>query len=318
MSSPALEKYAVLAHYITMKSKFLFMFILLFVPALAAAQSERPFAYDVAATSENENQIDITWMLPKGADSTEWQVIVYRTDFPTIGSRVLEDVQPLAVLPWGETSYTDTVYDDKEYFYTIMIRQNQQKEFSLVIPAVNTTALGIRPKKTKKEDSVANQNVALQETPQKRKGELRELPLPYLNLSHNQESSGLISEQTEENAVSLAKSNSDLKKIQPHIFRNEQGKNLYGDHLTLHDIVQNYFAVGKYSETIKQINEFLKLNREQEITARSLFYLGESYFYTGNHSKALESFLAVQKYFPELTARWIQLTLDMYSIPLAN
>ena len=318
MSSIALEKSIILFHYITMKARIFLVSVLIFVCNLFFAESDRPLVYDINATPYSQDQIKISWLLPDyllEKNNSNINIILYRTTQSVFGSDSLKNTEPLAVLPFPTTSYIDTVLEPVDYYYSAMLKIEAQKEYLLVIPSVNTTITGCKPLPKEVKTAEIKTTEQKEETLPQKKGELRELPLPYLSLIQNQDISSVITQETESLAITLAKIKANKEKIKPHIFRNEQTDNLYGEELILKDIIQDYFVKDYYKETILLLNGFLQLNRGKEITERSIFYLGEAYFYTGNYNQALKAFLLVQKSFPELTNQWIQQTLDMFSIP---
>jgi TolA-binding protein len=49
------------------------------------------------------------------------------------------------------------------------------------------------------------------------------------------------------------------------------------------------------------------------IVGRARFYLGETYYFSGEAGKALVEFLAVQSRFPQETSLWIRSSLDKLS-----
>lgn len=318
MSSIALEKSIILFHYITMKARIFFVTVLILACNLLLANPNRPLVYDINSTPYSQDQIKISWLLPNyllKENNPNTTIILYRTTKPVFGSDSLKNVKPLAVLPFPTTTYTDTVIESIDYYYTVRLNFESQNEYLLVIPSVNTTINGCKPLPQKDKITEIQTTPQQEETPPQKKGELRELPLPYLSLIQNQNIDSVITQETESQARNLANIKANQDKIKPHIFRNEQIDGIAGEELILKDIIQDYFAKGHYKETVMLLNSFLQLNRSQEVTERSIFYLGEAYFYTGNYNQALKAFLLVQKSFPELTNQWIQQTLDMFSIP---
>ena len=144
---------------------------------------------------------------------------------------------------------------------------------------------------------------------------IRIQPLPYLDITQSSAIQPQITEETTREALALTTNNKQILSVSPYVFRNEQSGSPGGDDFILAEIVQTYFIPGNYGETIRQLTEFLQLNRAEDITARSLFYLGESYYYTGNYREALTVFLQVQDSFPELAGGWIQTALNAFTVP---
>ena len=86
-----------------------------------------------------------------------------------------------------------------------------------------------------------------------------------------------------------------------------------GDEYLLFEILKTYFIKKQYTESITALRNFLAQNRTKSVADRASFYLGESYYYTGNFPAALTRFLALEDTYPELTRRWIDSSLDLFN-----
>ena len=98
-----------------------------------------------------------------------------------------------------------------------------------------------------------------------------------------------------------------------HIFEEDLVSPAGGDEYLLFEILKTYFIKKQYTESITALRSFLAQNRTKSVADRASFYLGESYYYTGNFPAALTRFLALEDTYPELTRRWIDSSLDLFN-----
>ena len=98
-----------------------------------------------------------------------------------------------------------------------------------------------------------------------------------------------------------------------HIFEEDLVSPAGGDEYLLFEILKTYFIKKQYTESITALRKFLAQNRTKSVADRASFYLGESYYYTGNFPAALTRFLALEDTYPELTRRWIDSSLDLFN-----
>lgn len=302
-----------------MKSLILRIVTLCFFVSIVSAQNQRAIVQDIVARPVSTTQIELNWQLPNSWElflSKNTKLAIYRSTTIISNLNELETSQEIIQLPISETKYIDTVPEYREYYYAVMIKTDSANEITLVIPAVNATVIGIRPMNEIKEDILQTETLSAKEKTTLNSQGFRILPLPYLDLQTQTSSQSKISEKTTQEALKLAEETKYAKKFTPYVFRNEQSIGKTGEELILYDIIQNHFLQGQYKEAQNLLLEFLQLNRSEDITSRAMFYLAETYFFMGEYENALSSLLLVQNVFPELTSRWIQNTLDSYSLPI--
>ena len=88
-----------------------------------------------------------------------------------------------------------------------------------------------------------------------------------------------------------------------------------GDEYYLFEILKTYFVKKDYKSAVEAFNDFLRVNRSDETTNRTVFYLGQAHYFLGNYRTALTMFLYTEEFFPVLSKKWINSTLDFYKIP---
>ena len=298
----------------------------------AFAQSTKSVVTGIKAESSSAKSVTVTWTAPASLKSLS-ALIVYRSLKPFTSFAEIEKKEPVAVLMPNETSYTDYLTTTKEYYYAVVSAIGAQKDseselyfdeetdvkndystdnklLRTVLPGVNATIKGARVNRQKMKSTIKSA-----ETPAKTygNGALRETPLPYIDILDEQPvHEPTISEESKNKAKTLIRKNRK-QKPQPlpiHIFEEDLVSPAGGDEYLLFDILKTYFIKKKYSESITHLRNFLAQNRTNEVADRANFYLGESYYYTGNFSLALTKFLTLEKPYPELCRQWIDSSLD--------
>lgn len=321
MSRPPLEKSPVLTHYITMKCIILTVASVFLWTTQIVCQTSLPMVTGIQAEPVQPNQITVSWKFPDFYTPAAGSVIfVYRTEYPVVQRQQIESSIPVAELSADASLYTDTVSANTGYYYTVIIYPpgGNLTAYNLVVPAVNSTVTATSV--TSVPAPLSFQDQTLPAAPEKQQPfpentGIRIQPLPYLDITQSSTIQSQITEETTREALALTTNNKQILSVSPYVFRNEQSGSPGGDDFILAEIIQTYFIPGNYGETIRQLSEFLQLNRAEDITARSLFYLGESYYYTGNYQEALTVFLQVQDSFPELAGGWIQTALNAFTVP---
>lgn len=302
----------------------------------AFAQSTKSVVTGIKAESSSAKSVTVTWSSPADLKTVS-ALLVYRATKPFTGFSQTEKLEPVAILTPNETSYTDTLKNSQVYFYAVVSalgsatssdselffdeETDTKREYSsdnpllkTVLPGVNATVQGARATRQKKVKS------AIKNAEQPRKtyedGELRETPLPYIDVldalpAHEPK----ISAEAKNKTKNLIRKNSRQKPepLPIHIFEEDLVSPAGGDEYLLFEILKTYFIKKQYSESITQLRKFLAQNRTKEVADRASFYLGESYYYTGNFPSALTRFLALEETYPELSRQWIDSTLDQFN-----
>jgi hypothetical protein len=98
-----------------------------------------------------------------------------------------------------------------------------------------------------------------------------------------------------------------------HIFSEDQTEPQGGDDYLLYRILQESWLKYRYTDARATLTSFLAQRREAAATGRATFYLAEAEYFMGNYAEALNLFLTVQDSFPQLSGKWIDSCIDLYS-----
>lgn len=345
------EKSLNLLHYICMKPTGIFHFLTIVavcsifrVPVFS--QSARPVVTGINAEGTADNLITVSWILPKERQGIYVSGFkIYRNTRPIKDFRSLTELKPLAILPAGTISYTDTVNPSVEYYYAVLsltksgtketeplfydeeldsgTEQNAGTLLEVLIPGVNSTVIGARSVYYEKKQLSSEKTAAKQPTIEPKtyeNGEIRELPLPYVDiLGDGTKHEKTISKKTQETASSFIRQKKEsvrTKKLSPYIFDEDLISPPGGDDYLLFDILKTTFIKKKYSDAAVSLQKFLAQNRTKETSARAAFYLGESHYFMENYDTAVSVFLGLAETYPQLTNRWIESSLDLYRAPI--
>ncbi len=323
----------------------IFICILSIFQIIYAQKKDRqpPFVKNIQALPVNSNTIELTWNIPEQINGmTITSFSIYRSNFPIISTTGLESLQPVLKVTGTFMACRDTVPDDADYYYAIIINATEhidrQEENSgnlyfdeeldiisndnstscmIIVPGENATVAGTHvtnfsPENLQKIYRTKNKN----QVPK------RNIPVPYMNpVANEQEFSKAekinnehkISQQTEEYAVKLIKNNKNDSNVplEKHIFSEDFITSGREDDYQFFEILSECFFKENYEEAIIRFNTFLSKNKNKITTEKALFYLGESYYFTGNYKKAVQAFLKVYNAYPNLAGKWIDSSLDL-------
>ena len=191
--------------------------------------------------------------------------------------------------------------------------------YLVLLPGVNTTVESCRINGNKAISSDTTNAILPPTEKSYDAGELREQPLPYMDILGNTEglAGGKISVSAEEQVLSLISTVEKKKAIplEQYIFAEDMLSPDSGDEYLLFDVLKNSFIKKNYVKATKDLQRFLAQNRSQTVTDRAHFYLGESFYFCGDYPSALGQFLLLNDTFPTLTNKWIKSSLDLYQIP---
>ena len=305
--------------------KLIFVIISCLTISFSFAQDLRLMVSDIQAQSLSSREILVSWQLPAVSaelDVSHLSLFLYRSQQQKAGSSSLVGMEPLAILPFNTTSYTDTPGTEELFYYTVIIAPLAEADIPeeapqhLVIPDKNTTVIGVQLLPHPLLTQELAQEV-VQEKPNAATG-MRNTPLPYLKMSlqstdipiNPERNPGYIHGATDKGTVKPP------NLPAPYIFRQEQEAENVGEDFILQEIIQNQFKNEQYELAEQALRDFLSINHSKDATDRGTFYLGETLLYQGKYQQSLSCFLRVQDRFPDLTARWIQAALDGYQLPV--
>ncbi|MCR4790706.1 MAG: hypothetical protein K5839_06465 [Treponemataceae bacterium] len=292
---------------------FLITLILTFFSSLYAQSSVSSSISGLKAslksTGSEQASIELTWEIPTKNNITSFKI--YR-DNKQITKESLPGLKPLIELKGRYTRYTDTVTDtQKTYYYCITTTTFEGENFDIIIPMVNSTVVGIKPRQSTnpldeipgiegKVETVENERILT--------------PLPYLNEMENANTDKIeVSKESLETAKKFSSkaSKSKAKKIQ--ILKEEKSK-ASGDQYLLNKIVNGNFKQAKWDKALAEFNDFLKINRPEAIVNRANFYMGQIYYYKGDSKQAIFCFMNSQKECPIESRQWIDEVLNSLSL----
>ena len=278
--------------------------------ALGAQESERPLIRQLSAEAVSVTKIRLSWKLPRPFKAKS--LLVYRDTQPFATHAQLAQVAPIAELKPNSNYFIDTVQNYREYYYAVIARRADGTSYDVILPSINATVSGVRVQRAEQAEPT---DAELEEEKLYADGQLRELPLPYLNMLGNQ---GKKPNKLQPQVMAAGRELSaghqtpTHERLPPHIFDEDMISPSGGDEYFLFEILKDYFIRRNYAQSVTQLQQFLGMNRSPETTTRAAFYLGESLYYCGKYRQALMMFLYVSEDEPALAKKWIQSTLNFY------
>lgn len=270
--------------------------------------AERPIVRDIQARAGNGTKIRITWKIPEDPEPAISFLILYRTNEQISSYSQLAYVEPLATLTADTESYTDTLSDLSDYYYTIISMTDVP--YDVVLLSFNSTVTGVHltAKKTDDKDELKEEYETVYPD-----GTLRKTPLPYLDMIEGINAEPLVSDNTANQAETLVagiNASGKKAKLTPHLFEEDLVSPDGGDDYLLFQILKNYFVAKKYRETVDKLSQLIGTNISDSTRNRACFYLGEAYYLQGNYEEAVRSFVKVQAAYPTLAKKWLDSSLD--------
>lgn len=295
--------------------KLIFILISLILPICAFSQS-RPIIENLEANSTELYKIKLTWTLPSMPSPKIEKLFIYRDSKQITSYSQISNLNPIATLDKNSTFYIDNVQNTNEYFYSIIAETNDGP-YKIIIPSINSTLNGIMPL-FKNTSNNSNRNIQHKETFSINQNSKRVFPLPQINFDKNNDSKN--------NKITLGKKAIDagnelgkgynkknyISKI--HVFEEDLICPEGGDEYFLFRILKESFVKNNFATSVENLTDFLSVYRNKETTSRAIFYLAESYYFSGNYEKAIYHFLAVKDIYPELTKKWLDSSLDLYKL----
>ena len=293
--------------------KVFFSSFLILICSFAYAQkvTSRPVCTAIAAQKIGINKIQLSWNLP--SDFNAASIAIFRSTGPIQQKSTISAEKPVAEVPAHTTSYTDNLRHFGDYYYALIARDRNGNLFNMLLPTVNAT---VKPVSLIPPDDYYE--VASEPDEQYVPGFLRELPLPYLDLISDLDIKPTPMTAKAKNAGKELAGKYAVKKpvlLNPYVFEEDMVVSPQGDDFFLFESLKTYFIKKDYKGSVKDLKTFLAITREPAVTTRAVFYLAQSQYYCRNYRKALELFLFVEDELPELSKKWIDSTLDFYTIP---
>ncbi|MBQ9239324.1 MAG: hypothetical protein IJ191_08460, partial [Treponema sp.] len=210
--------------------------------------------------------------------------------------------------------WTDTVTDYRTYYYAV-IATTRNGRYEILLPAINTTVRGTAL-------TIARGGAAADTSTQKQEklypaGTLREMPLPALDIIENMNQQPTVSAQSRAAAIDLLPHSppEPAPPLTPYIFEVDYFSPDGGDDYLLFDTLRKTFAQQDYAAAVTQLETLTGTNLAAPVITRGMFYLGQSYYFTGNYRNAIRCFLATRDQYPALSKQWIDSSLGYIALP---
>ena len=300
-----------------MKKKTLLSYFFLVFSSLTSVHSQsRPVATRIKALTSDNQKIIIQWAFPHHTEPKITSVNLYRDTKPISSWKQLSELKPIATLAPETTVFTDTPETAKEYYYAVT-GMTESEEYSILIPALNYTIDGAQLRPT--EITVKLKKVEPEQSKRMHaKDEIREIPLPNLDfLSSEKENPLKFSDKAIKTAEEISRKyiGNDVKQIRElYFFEEDMISQPSGDEYTLFTTLRATLVQRKYQAAINELNGFLSIRRDENVTYRANFYLGEAYYAMQDYQNALYCFLEAQEKYPELSKKWIESSLDLMEL----
>jgi TolA-binding protein len=280
----------------------------------AASPSSRPIVTDISASPLSATRVTVSWKIPADVSSIK-ALLLFRGTQPFASKTQLDESAPAAKLKNSAATYVDTLTNYKEYYYAVIALLQDGNRYDIILPSINATVNGVRVARVIKKQQTQTESA-------KEKlyadGEMREQPLPYLDMIDNQgKTPGTFSKQANDDAKEFAGSHMSYnpQPLDAYVFEEDIVSPTGGDDYYLFEVLRTYFVRKKYAESATALQKLLSVNRSAGVTQRATFYLGEARYFCGDYPAALSSFLQVEDSFPVLSEKWIESTLTLYKLP---
>ena len=307
--------------------------------SFAVSQSARPLVTGIKAEpSSSVGRVLVSWVLPADLSQVS-SFCVYRTVKPVTRWAQIEGVAPAGTVARDADCFVDKVESTSvEYYYCVVTmlyekgktqesgislyydeqldedpRSQKEVALKLVLAGVNSTVDGSKAGQRTTIKPIAQVERERKEYEDK----LREQPLAMIDILDDGTvaKKSAIKPETKRIVKSLLDNpTAKPKPLDVYVFEEDLYSPAGGDEYFLFEILRKTFIKKKYEECATSLKKFLARNRKQEVADRAAFYLGESYYFTGNFPLAVTQFLALEETYPELSRKWIESTLDLYAI----
>ncbi|MFA6856141.1 MAG: hypothetical protein WCR31_02930 [Treponema sp.] len=301
---------------VLLKNKFISAAIFVFSVSCALFAAGRPIVTDISASAGTGRFINVSWILPSKPEQVVTSLLVFRDIKPIASYSQLAALKPVTSLSGSSSSWSDQIENYIDYYYAV-IAVTGSGQYNIIIPSMNATVNGVH-RKLPPQKAAADISESAKEKlyPQ---GTMRETPLPYIDLVEGMNTTNSdIGKQAREQAELLAGKNTwqQTKLLDVYIFEEDLISPEGGDDYFLFDALKTTFIRKRYKESVTVLRKLLGTNRSESVTKRAKFYLGESYYFSGNYQEAVKTFLADSDAYPVLTKEWVDSSLDLMVVPV--
>ncbi|MCR5494080.1 MAG: hypothetical protein K6F15_00425 [Treponema sp.] len=292
-----------------MIKKTLISFAFIFTATVFFAK-DRPVVTEINAYPGKGTVINISWKIPVNPDKEIDSFSVYRSSSPIGTYYDLSKAKLIGTVDSVTSGFTDNVKNYNDYYYAVVaVIENQP--YDIILPSINSTVNGVHLKLPEKGENITKSPSAKERLIGV--DELREIPLPYLNMADYTRKKPLpLSMQVKNAAKSLTggQKKKESKQLDIYVFEEDLISPDGGDDYLLFDILKNTFIQKKYSDAAVQLESLLGTNCSLSVQRRAIFYLGESQYYYQDYAQAVRTFLRIYEIYPSLTKKWIDSSLD--------
>lgn len=292
-----------------------------FFSAFCFAQS-RPVISDLNAILSDDFTVKLTWTIPENTNPSINGFVILRDTKQISNYTQLDNLQPITTLASDVNFFNDKLPDSKEYYYAVLTLTDNGI-YKIILPSINTTILGVKYIPTTAATTTSNLKKTKNDT-NKIENTKRNVPLPPLNLNaQNSSNENFNSTQQTELGKKAMSATDEFAK--DYIGKKEKIAKIFvfeqdlispegGDDYFLFRILKDYFVKKDFASSIVKLKDFLSIHRDENVTNRAIFYLGQAYYFDNNYENAVFRFLTVKDVYPELSKKWLDSSLDLLEI----
>ena len=228
-------------------------------------------------------------------------MVLYRSTSPFTDMSSLVSALVISSFQDNGAPYVDYPVPGVPYYYVVLDEDAIKSGTAEFLPDKNTNRIPVE---------IPSIYAKIQRTPLPT---LRPMPLPWLNPGQQAEIPALkFSPDTEKIIASLTSYTpiKSARNLSPYVFKSDLDSTSGGEDYTLKKILEINFREGSWDKAIKSLNSFLSIRRSEDTIARTRFYLGEAYYFSGDYRNALLSFLMSEDNYYEQSQEWIQYVLE--------
>lgn len=230
--------------------------------------------------------------------------ILYRSVRPI---RETRDLLSAVIVQSGiDPPFTDYPVPGILYYYAVIFEDDLTRGSVGIYPGRNATLNGVE---VPSDEDLAGFPRA----------ELRSMPLPLLSLYNALPGADSftaipdpvpMSPAAEKAVEALGRPEAKKRELKwPRAFNQDLESPAGGEESVLRSIVQENFLKRDWPECRLRLLSYLSIPRSGSSEGRARFYLGQTWYYSGNYREALLEFLAVEDAYPQEAGEWIQETL---------
>lgn len=249
-----------------------------------------------SAITRNDAVI-VTW----NASLKDKNLVLYRSTSVFTGMASL--VQAIVVSSFQDSSapYVDYPVPGVPYYYAVLDEDSIRSGTAKFLTDMNTNRIPVE---------IPASYIKIQRS---LLPVLRPMPLPWLNPTQEVSvPASRFSKETEAMiaALPLPLAKKKERQNEPYFFRSDLDSASGGEEYALNKILDATFPDKSWDRAISELTDFLAIRRTDDTIARTRFYLGEAYYFSGDYRKALLEFLLAQDRYYNQSQEWIRYTLE--------